>query len=142
MGRPAVAPGGRARHVDLPFGKDQARVADDVGDLAGIGADDRHATGHGLDKHPAELLLPVGARPRGHHQDVQLLVVGRHLAGRDPIVKGDPVGQAQAPRLALQASRFGPTAQHVGPPHALQARQRLQAAGRRPFPPPGGPHSR
>jgi len=59
-----------AQRSHIVLGEEQARVADDVGDLATGGADDRHAAGHGLNQHPAKLLLPVGSAARGQYQRI------------------------------------------------------------------------
>ena len=44
------------------LGEDQPCLADDVGYLARVGAHNWNSTGHGLDEHATELLLPVRAR--------------------------------------------------------------------------------
>lgn len=45
---------------DVIFGKNQAGIADHLGNLAAVAADHGDAAGHGFHKHAAKLLLPIG----------------------------------------------------------------------------------
>ncbi len=67
-----VGEGRRVRRFDQ-----DARCRDDIRNGPRRAGHNRHASGHRLDGHPAELLAPAGPRERRHRHDVER-VVPRH----------------------------------------------------------------
>ena len=77
----------------IPFGDQQPRVAEDVGDLAAVTADDRDARGHGFDEHPAKLFAPAARRQARRAQNVHRVEPLRNLAVRNPRHDLNAVGE-------------------------------------------------
>src|SRR5690348_18287959 len=53
----------------VSFVEDQASVANDIGNFARIGPDDRRFAGHRFDEHTAKILPPRSCRPRGRSEE-------------------------------------------------------------------------
>ncbi len=103
---------------------EQARVAHDVGEGAGVAGDDRDPARHRLDGHPAELLEPARGREGRDGQDVEPRVErGKVAPGRAAPTKVDPVTEVE-PAAARSRSSSGPAP-------ATQQAQVVGAARRR-----------
>ncbi len=99
----------RGKKIGPPLGHDDPRIADDFRNRAGIGADHRHAEGHGLDQDVAELFRPAGRRAAWQRQSVESSDEVRRQVAGDRAHESDPARNPQGrgplleflPRLAF-----------------------------------------
>ena len=109
--------------ADVGLVDDEARVADDVRDLAAAAGEDRHAARHGLDQHPAELLAPPRRRLARRAQQIHRVQMLGHLVVRHASQDAHASGMGVGKRRQVVGHRSA--ADEQGAPRFANAAERL-----------------